>query len=53
MSFDVDRDPIENKESIQFHMYELNVLLEIEKSERDQKMIIVKNMTDQSVLSEE
>ena len=36
--FDINRDTIKNKESIQFHKYELNVLLGIERSERDQKM---------------
>jgi hypothetical protein len=36
--FDINRDTIKNKESIQFHKYELDVLLGIERSERDQKM---------------
>ena len=51
--FDINRDTIKNKESIKFHKYELNVLLGIERSERDQKMEIIKYLADNQLISEE
>lgn len=51
--FDIDKDVILNKESIDFFTYELNVLLGIEKSEREQKTLIIKNMVDEGVITEE
>lgn len=42
--FDIDKDIIANKDSIDFLTYGLNVLLEIEVSERQQKSMIIKNM---------
>lgn len=51
--FDIDKDVIGNKDSIDFLTYGLNVLLEIEVSQREQKTMIIKNMVKQNIISEE
>lgn len=36
--FDINKDVLQNRDSIQFHKYELDVLMGIERSEREQKL---------------
>jgi hypothetical protein len=51
--FNIDKDTIGNKDSIEFLTYCLNVLLGIEVSEREQKANIIKNMVNEGIISEE
>lgn len=44
---------IANKDSVDFLTYGLNVLLEIEVSEREQKAMIVQNMVREKIITEE
>ena len=53
IGFNIDKDPICNPASINFLTYELNVLLEIENSEREQKMEIIRNMVNEKIIPED
>lgn len=50
--FDMNATCFGNKDSIDFHAYEMNVLLEIERSERDQKLLIIKTMIDNKLIKD-
>jgi hypothetical protein len=53
IGFNINKVPFSNKDSIEFHKYQINVLLEIERSERDQKRQTLKIMMDNGIIDEE
>lgn len=52
-SFNLNRNPLYNKESILLHTYEMSALLNIETSKREQKAAIVQNLKDEGIIDED
>lgn len=51
--FDLHENPLYNQESMFYLVYEINALLGIETSKREQKAMIINNMVEENIISED